>query len=293
MNCKICGQNNVEVTYEGKIRRGAPGKMTEEDVPVYRCLSCDCIWHEPVIESAMLYQSDTYRESMDEVVTLDAFYEKHDDEILEKLKYTGTSVYRGKLVMDVGCGGGGYADYINGVASQIVLVEPAKNFAAQLRNKGYEVFPYMEKALEKYRNSIEVLTSYDVIEHVDDPEMFLRSVYDLLTPGGTAFIGTPTEYPVLRGLLGQTFDAFLFSVQHLWVLSRKNLELMAQKSGFSQCKVDYYQRFGLGNLIAWLQTNTPRGEAKYDFVSRSLDALYKSEMAKEETGEYLVLRLVK
>lgn len=293
MTCKICNSSNVITTYQGNIRNGAPGKMTSNSVEVYQCQDCGTIWHLPVDESAALYNSDSYRESMGETVELAAFYEKHDHEILDKLNYTGTSVYRNKLFMDIGVGGGGYADYIHGVAREVVLVEPNAHFAELLREKGYEVFSYGEDALKKYRGKIEVLTSYDVIEHVDDPQQFLKTAYELLAPGGVAFIGTPTEYPVIRSLLGAEFDSFVFSVQHPWVLSRKSLEIMAQRCGFSHFEVKFYQRFGLGNLIAWLAERKPKGEAQYKFISSALNAVYKSEMAKEGTAEYLVLEVKK
>ena len=293
MTCEICGSGRISVTFDGPIRDGAPGRMTGCAVQVYRCEGCGCMWHGPIAESAELYQTDAYRESMGEKVALEDFYAKHDIEIIDKLNYTGSEVYRNKLFMDIGCGGGGYADYINSVAKKVVLAEPNESFASQLRQKGYEVFAYPEDALSKYGNRIELITTYDVIEHVDDPLAFVRTIYELLAPGGTALIGTPTEYPVLRGLLGAQFDAFVFSVQHPWVFSRKSLELIAQKSGFTKAEVGFYQRFGLGNLIAWLQNRKPCGDKQYSFITDSLNALYKSEMAKEETAEYLVLKVTK
>jgi SAM-dependent methyltransferase len=190
-------------------------------------------------------------------------------------------------------GGGGYSDFVSGAARKTILVEPTVRFAEKLREKGYEVFPYPEDALQKYRGKIQLLTSYDVIEHVESPQDFLQCVFELLSPGGTAFIGTPTEYPVLRGLLGAQFDAFVFSVQHLWVLSHESLELMARKCSFSEFRVKFYQRFGIGNLIAWLQTRLPKGEAVYDFVTPTLNNMYKEQMARKETAEYLMLELRK
>jgi SAM-dependent methyltransferase len=294
MICPICGSANARTIYYGKIRDGAPGRLTDGDVPVYRCEACRVIWQGGgYCLRQRLYESDAYRESMGETVALSEFYRKHDAEIFDKLNYTGTAVYRDKLFMDIGCGGGGYADYIRGVARRVVLAEPNENFAAQLRNKGYEVFAYAGDALAKYENTIELITSYDVIEHVDDPQNFLRLAYKLLAPGGIAYIGTPTEYPVLRELLGAVFDAFVFSVQHPWVFSRESLEFMARNCGFSEYRVEFYQRFGIGNLIAWLQTHEPRGEAMYGFVTPALNNLYKSEMAREEAAEYIVLELRK
>ena len=61
-------------------------------------------------------------------------------------KIPGTSVYRNKVFMDVGAGGEGYADFILGVAKKVILVELNIAFAGMLREKGYEVFAYMEDA---------------------------------------------------------------------------------------------------------------------------------------------------
>jgi SAM-dependent methyltransferase len=230
---------------------------------------------------------------MGETASLAEFCRRHDGETLGKLDCTGTAVYRGKLFMDVGCGGGGYADFVRGVARQVVLVEPNASFASQLREAGHEVFAYPEDALGKYCGKIELLASFDVIEHVAVPQGFLNAIHSLLAPGGQAFVGTPTDYPVLRGLLGGAFDSFVFSVQHPWVFSSESLELMAGKCGFSRFEAKPRQRFGLGNLVAWLLEREPRGEAAYDFITPALDACYKSEMAKHGTAEYLVLELVK
>jgi 2-polyprenyl-3-methyl-5-hydroxy-6-metoxy-1,4-benzoquinol methylase len=293
MICPICTDESIILIYEGKIRNGTPGQTTDDAVKIYQCENCHVIWHKNnnIIENNALYESDSYRKSMGETVTLSEFYLKHDHEILDKLIYTGTKVYRDKIFMDIGCGGGGYADYIRGVARSIVLIEPNENFRKQLQKKDYEVFTYADNALDKYGNTIELITSYDVIEHIEEPYKFLQTIYKLLSKDGIAYIGTPTEYPVLRRLLGAEFDSFLFSVQHPWVFSRRCLEIMAEKIGFSEIAVMFYQRFGIGNLIAWLQTHEPKGEVIYDFITPAINNLWKSEMAKEETAEYIILRL--
>jgi hypothetical protein len=106
MNCKLCGGNDVKITYKGKIRNGAPGRYTDREIPVFLCGACGCVWHEPIVESQAFYESDMYRASMGESVDLDSFHSRHDAEVLDKLNYTGTAIYRSKVFMDVGCGGG-------------------------------------------------------------------------------------------------------------------------------------------------------------------------------------------
>jgi 2-polyprenyl-3-methyl-5-hydroxy-6-metoxy-1,4-benzoquinol methylase len=296
MECLICGSKDVEVTYEGRIRNGAPGNETETAIKVYKCDNCKCIWHNPITEKDY-YDSNEYRESMNEKVSLGAFNSRHDSEILDKLNYTGTAIFRDKVYMDVGCGGGGLADYINGVAKKTILVEPNELFAELLRAKEYEVYSCMKSFTKKDKlpgGGIDVLTSFDVIEHVEDPQGFVNDVVSLLSPGGKAFIGTPTEYPILRTLLGPEFDRFLFSVQHPWVFSGATLLYMAEKSGFDgTAHIEYRQLYGMGNLLSWLKSRGPKGDITFPFISQSLDAVYKSEMANEATADYIVMVLDK
>lgn len=68
----------------------------------------------------------------------------------------------------------------------------------------------------------DVITSFDVIEHVEDPREFLQDVYDLLSPKRQAIIGTPTDAPVMRELLGEIYEKNqLFSTQHPWIFGEK------------------------------------------------------------------------
>ncbi|MCL1986615.1 MAG: class I SAM-dependent methyltransferase, partial [Firmicutes bacterium] len=247
------------------------------------------------------YESNLYRENAAEIVLLDAFNARHDYRVLEKMNITKTEIFRNKIFMDIGCGGGGYADFINGVAAKVILIEPNKSFAEQLQQKGYEVFSYLEQALEKYANSIDVITSWDVIEHVENPQNHMQNICELLASGGTAYIGTPSDFPVLRTLLGAKFENFLFMLEHPWIFSRKSLEIMAENCRFSQSQADgqvkwetkFYQRYGIGNLLAWLHLVQPKGDIQYNFISQQLESLYKADMAREETADYIVIEITK
>jgi len=292
MVCKLCGFNETDIIYTGKLRNGAFGNYTPEDVCVYKCASCLCIFHSFVLDDDF-YTSDTYRDAVEDDVDLDRFNARHDARILRILSYTGTEIYRNKVFMDIGCGGGGFADFINGVSTQVILVEPTISLSNGLREKGYEVFNYAEEAVSVYYNKIDVITSFDVIEHVKQPQNYLQTIYDLLVQGGQAFLGTPTDYPFLRKLVGKEFDSFVFSAQHPWIFSGKSLEFIAQKCGFSNVKMDYYTEYGLGNLIAWLQNRKPCGDVDYDFIPAAFEKHYKIDMAKEETADYMVMKLQK
>lgn len=288
MKCKLCHCPTVDIVYTGPIRVGK-NQITPDSVDVFQCAECGVLWHEAIDDFKRFYGSVTYRSFMGEQASLEEYCRLHDAAVLAKLSYTGTEVYRNKRFLEVGCGGGGFSDFIRGVAKNIVLIEPTEEYQAQLRVNGYEVYSYMKDAEAKHLGQVDILVSFDVIEHVENPSEFLEQVFQLLAPGGTAYIGTPTDYPVLRKLLGQKFDQFVFSLQHPWVFSAKSLRLLAQQAGFPDCQVQFHQLYGLGNLLMWLRDATPQGDVQMDFLPSALEATYKAELAKPDTAEYLVL----
>lgn len=290
MNCKICDSDKVKVVYEDRIREGGVGKLTPEKIKMFECQRCRTIWHEELGKDYdCYYESETYRMELEGTSDIEDFYKLHDEENLQKLLYTTTKIFRNKIVADVGCGGGAFLDFIAGAASEIIGIEPSYKYRTQMSAKGYITYPYMKEAKERYADRVEVITSFDVIEHVGNPLEFLKDIYDLLAPNGKAIIGTPTGTPIMRELLGNVYEEFLFSTQHIWILSRESMELLAEKAGFHKFRVEYKQRYGLGNCISWLINKKPRGHISYDFISETMNQVWKNECNANGLSDYIVL----
>ena len=294
MSCKICNQEKVTVIYEGQIRDGRFGQKTNSSVKMFQCTQCETIWHEPVEKDYEDYYTSTrYREKLENTSSIQKFYEMHDEESLQKLTYTGTKIFRDKLVMDIGCGGGAFLDYLLGVARKIIGIEPSKAYRDEMTKKGYKTFPYMKEAISEYANHVDIITSFDVIEHVEQPGDFLREIYQLLNKKGQAIIGTPTQTPIMCSLLGTAYKEFLFSVQHPWIFNEASLKILAKQVGFSKVEIKYYQRYGIGNCISWLINKEPKGNVEFDFVSATLDEVWKTECSTNKLSDYIVLYVEK
>ncbi len=295
MKCKLCESENTKIIYNGQIRNGGLGKYTENNVPMYQCVDCNVIWHEnDILDTKEYYESSEYRDTLEGGTEAARFYELHDAESLDKFKYTGTTIFRNKVVADIGCGCGAFLDFLKGVASKVVAVEPSEIYRNIMQEKGFRTFPYTHTAREEFEGGIDVITSFDVIEHVEEPLKFLSDIKALLNDGGQAIIGTPTDAPIMRELLGAVYEKkLLYSTQHLWIFSDKNLQMLAEKAGFSECSVKYYQRYGLSNMVAWLQQEKPCGHIKYDFISETLDKVYRSECEQNGIADYIVIYLKK
>ena len=293
MECRLCGSNDTEIIYEGPVKTGLLDGYSAKNYPVYRCNNCRTIWNNAADDySVDYYESTEYRSRIETDSSVEEYYKNHDVDTLFKLKITGTAIFRNKVVADVGCGGGSFLDFLQGVCSEIIAIEPSEEYRKTLSKK-YHTYPYASVAMSDWGEKVDVVTSFDVIEHVSDPRGFLKDSFNLLKEGGKIFIGTPTDYPILRQMLGDTFNKFIFQVHHPWILSEKIVKDMADEIGFINIKVHTIQKYGLGNLLCWLNEQKPRGHITYDFISESLDELYKKEIAASGFGEYIILEATK
>ena len=296
MKCKICGGKNIKIIYNGPIRDGGLGKYTKEPVKMYQCDDCNVIWHDKVLNIKDFYESQEYRKSLEGSSEEKDFYRLHDKETLDKFQYTGTTIFRNKIVADIGCGCGAFLDYLKGVATEIIAIEPSETYRTIMEKKGFHTYPYAQdiKAEKKYWEKIDVATSFDVIEHVEFPFDFLKDIYGMLKNGGKAIIGTPTDAPVMRNLLGEIYEKkLLFSTQHLWVLGEKNLRLMAEKIGFSIIVFKYYQRYGIGNMLGWIRDKVPKSTISASYLTNTLDNAWKSQLEEKGLADYIVLYVTK
>lgn len=293
MLCKMCGSDKINVLYDGRIRDGRVGNYTDSNVKIYECRDCSTIWHDDINDHKKYYETEVYRKNLEGTSDTDDFYIMHDIESFDKFTYTGTAIYRNKVVADIGCGGGAFLDYINTVAKKVIAVEPSEKYRQDMRKRGIETFPYASEALKEHKHKIDIIVSFDVIEHVENPEDFFRETYDLLSDGGVAYIGTPTDAPVMREIIGEKYEQFLFSTQHPWVLREGSFDYMAKSIGIKDYSCKYYQRYGLGNLLYWIKENKPGKHREYDFISKSIDLAWKASLEEQRLADYIVFEMYK
>ncbi len=114
----------------------------------------------------------------------------------------GIAKLRGKMVLDVGCGGG--------ILTEAMAARGAKVTGIDLADKPLKVaqLHLLESKLDvSYRNiavealaqeaphSFDVVTCMEMLEHVPDPASAIRACAALLKPGGHAFFATLNRNP--------------------------------------------------------------------------------------------------
>ncbi|KAK0163291.1 hypothetical protein PV327_006989 [Microctonus hyperodae] len=116
---------------------------------------------------------------------------------------------QGLKVLDVGCGGGIFSEplarigaNVTGIDPSTKLIEIAKEHAIldkTLSDRLNYLNTSIEEHLITHEGYYDVVVASEILEHVSDQDLFLKSCVDILKPGGSLFVTT----------INRTFLSFL------------------------------------------------------------------------------------
>jgi SAM-dependent methyltransferase len=136
-------------------------------------------------------------------------------------------------IADIGAGFGLFLEELQKLEPQLKLtaIEPSNEMAEICRTKKLNVLPLALEDIDAKKYKFEVLTAFELFEHLQNPELFLDKVFELLKPGGH-FIFT-------------TLNGLGFDIQVLWDKAKCispphhlnffnpwSIELLLKKKGF-------------------------------------------------------------
>jgi 2-polyprenyl-3-methyl-5-hydroxy-6-metoxy-1,4-benzoquinol methylase len=281
--CPICGPTTWDTVYDGPVRMGR-FPNTVSDRPVERCRTCGL---QRMSGDPVDYESESYRRLVDEDPSPAAYYRAHDAEQAERLSLLGSAGLRGRVIVDVGAGAGSFLDCVRGFASRTIAIEPARHFHESLAQKGHEVFSYASHAIPRLADCADVVTSFAVIEHVDDAGSFMHEITRLAKPGGRVVLSTPNADDWLIEA-SAAYRAFFYRVVHRWYFSAGTLQRLAGTAGLHDIRVEFRHRFDLSNALCWLRDARPTGKGLLPSLS-GLDAAYKAHVEATGRSDYLYL----
>lgn len=285
--CLICHTQPVEPFYNGPIRMGSFGKVSDQVAAISRCPGCGAKYLPPIMEDiAAYYRSGAYRTDLDQGNAIDKYFQLTDDEQPEKLDILGLHALRGQSVADIGAGAGPFLDLIKGVAATTIAVEPNENYHASLTQRGHQVYPSTQAAAATWAGRVDHAVSFSVVEHVERPREFLAEIKTLLKPGGTLLLSTPNANDYLLELC-PAYAAFFYRKVHLWYFDASSLKALAQHAGFTRCDIHFRHRFDLSNALVWLRDRRPSGRGTIPPLDPNLDAVWRQSLETQGRSDYL------
>lgn len=154
---------------------------------------------------------------------------------LEKIISFGVT---GKKCADIGCSTGAFieaADQFGFETEGFELSTEAIELAPERIRKKIiraDVNQHLESTSQRYN----LITAYDILEHMQDPRAFLVSLKKSLEPSGVLAIATPDTSHFLRRIMGVAWP-MLQPMQHTVLFSRKGLKKLLEELGFIDVKI--------------------------------------------------------
>ncbi len=143
----------------------------------------------------------------------------------------------GRQLLDVGCATGIFLSEAQRQGFEVFGIDVSAYATSQAK----KVFNHQVKlatlSTAKFSpRSFDLITMFDVFEHLHDPKKDLRRCYQLLKPGGLLVINTGNTDSFLARLENQHWHFFI-PPQHLYFYSSTNLKKLLSLHGFKTLKV--------------------------------------------------------
>ncbi len=146
-----------------------------------------------------------------------------------RIKKIEKLIPRKGTLLDVGCAAGFFlkvAQEKGWTCSGLEISKDAANFAIEELK-----IPVIVDTLENANIpecSFDVVTSWDVIEHLFNPQLFIENSYKILKPGGLLVIGTPNIGSLAYKLRKEKWYHFK-PPEHLFYYNKESLNCLLQK----------------------------------------------------------------
>lgn len=202
---------------------------------------------------------------------------KRYNEILDKMEPFRKT---GRL-LDIGCGIGFFLDEAKKRGWEVYGTEYSERLIGLLREKGITIHEGQLNSENYEEGFFDVVTSFEVIEHINNPISEINQIGKLIRKGGLVYITTPNFNSLLRRRLKIQYNVINYP-EHLSYYTPRTLTKLFNSNGYKKLKVET-------TGISLTRLRTSQGTSAQKFVSAASD----DEKLRQQMDEKWYLGLAK
>lgn len=262
LKCNLCGSRDLKLMFKGNIDLASLDRFSQYALhgDIYRCLSCEFVIQDVVHEIdeiVELLRSEKYLDEAIGILNLEEkpdFFKLHIDYMRRQCRLDGAAV------LDVGANTGIFLNEMKAYSQSLQGIEPSTEAAETARtNFGHDVQNAVIADADLENDSFDIITMWDVIEHLYDPRGDLARLLPKLKPGGKIFISTHDVDGLFAKIMGKRYPMFMY--QHFFHFSKKTLTRMMENAGFRVMETStFYKSWNFGYLYYLLEKLWPESD---------------------------------
>lgn len=276
--------------YDGPIRAGGADSGTVDGYRVFSCAECGVEFLDPFpTDTEAYYRGEQYWVDHHGPIDVAKLQAKHCPEQKRWFAEVGVDNLRRKRLGDFGCGIGIFLDMARGVADETVGVDLADHFKAHLEANGHR---FAHGAQELKPNSLDVVVSFDTLEHVPGTKGFLNDIYGVMEQGGQLFIGVPNQRDFLKKLVPD-YLPFFYHLSHLYYFNEDALRRTLKEAGFVDIQASFVHKYDLMNMLVWARDRKGIGNKGSEIFDGQAEESFRDNLERQGIASHLLMKAVK
>lgn len=250
INCPLCGQNENKLKFTAPVQPHQKGYFSFDEWNIVQCKHCGLIYVNPRITEEVnkkYYEFDVNGD-------LD-FIEKHFIEsadyrssywermvrVVKKYKISGN-------LLDIGCGNGAFLIAAHNAGFTVFGQDISKYFIELNEKENWiKVYEGELERLHLQKNTFDVITCFDVIEHHFNPKALLNEIRRIMKPDGILIISTHDIGNIFAKIYASKWR-MIYPIGHLIYFSRKTIKKILSKTGYDIVRITGANKIDENNL---------------------------------------------
>jgi SAM-dependent methyltransferase len=241
--CPLCGSSG------GQLWLRTPDRFhgRHEQYALLRCPACSLVWlSNPPRQEDM---NQHYTEAYDRLISASGQNSPirwvHRKAALAPYKQSGS-------ILDLGCSSGAFLQSLPAADWQLYGIEMSAESAKEAQQKtGANVFVGEIDQAGFPPASFDVITCFDVLEHLYEPRRVMAKVAEWLKPGGIFYVLVPNIDSAEARIFG-TYWHGLELPRHLFHYSPASLTFLAESAGLSQVSLETRRNPAVGTSLRYV-----------------------------------------